>query len=71
MNIIYELNPPKVFLESSLNMNILNQEIDKFIDRTQIILKYVNSLHITDSVLGIPRISSLAWCFTNKRKYKK
>jgi 5,10-methylenetetrahydrofolate reductase len=59
MNIIYELNPPKVFLESSLNMNILNQEIDKFIDRTQIILKYVNSLHITDSVLGMPRISSL------------
>ena len=36
MNIIYELNPPKVFLEFTLLIsNRLNQEIDKFIYRTQ------------------------------------
>ncbi len=59
MKIIYELNPPKIFYDSVININTLNQEIDKFLDRTRIILKYVNSIHITDSVLGIPRISSI------------
>ena len=59
MKIIYELNPPKIFHDSVININTLNQEIDKFLDRTRIILKYVNSIHITDSVLGIPRISSI------------
>ncbi len=59
MKITYELNPPKIFHDLTININRLNDEIDKFIYRSQIILKYVNALHITDSVLGIPRISSI------------
>jgi 5,10-methylenetetrahydrofolate reductase len=59
MKIIYELNPPKIFHDVTINIDKLNDEIDKFIYRSRIILEYVNSLHITDSVLGIPRISSI------------
>jgi 5,10-methylenetetrahydrofolate reductase len=59
MKVIYELNPPKIFHDLTININILNDEIDKFIYRSQIILNYANALHITDSVLGIPRISSM------------
>src|SRR5215210_2841212 len=59
MNIIYELNPPKIFYDSAINMNLLAQEIEKFLKRTQTIIKFTNFIHITDSVLGIPRISSM------------
>jgi 5,10-methylenetetrahydrofolate reductase len=59
MKVTYELNPPKIFQDLTIDINTLNDEIDKFIYRSQIILKYVNALHITDSVLGIPRISSI------------
>jgi 5,10-methylenetetrahydrofolate reductase len=60
MRIIYELNPPKIFNdENTINYNNINQEIDKFVIRTNTILEYVDYIHITDSVLGIPRISSI------------
>lgn len=60
MDIIYELNPPKIFNDSNIiNYDKINQEIDKFLYRTNIVLEYVNYIHITDSVLGIPRISSI------------
>ncbi len=59
MKVTYELNPPKIFNDLTININTLNDEIDKFVYRSQIILKYVNALHITDSVLGVPRISSI------------
>jgi len=60
MEIIYEINPPKIFEDSTiLNINRLNQEIEKYLHRSKLILDHVNHIHVTDSVLGIPRISSL------------
>ncbi len=59
MEIIYELNPPKIFYGSNINMDILSQEIEKFLSRSRITLEFTNFIHITDSVLGIPRISSI------------
>ncbi len=59
MEIIYELNPPKIFYGSSINMDILSQEIEKFLHRSTTILEFTKFIHITDSVLGIPRISSI------------
>src|SRR5919107_1186686 len=60
MEVIYEINPPKIFEGSTiLNIDKLNQEIDKFLYRSKLVLDYVNHIHVTDSVLGIPRISSL------------
>jgi len=60
MEVIYEINPPKIFEDSTiLNIDRLNQEIEKFLNRSKLVLDYVNHIHITDSVLGIPRISSI------------
>ncbi len=59
MKIIYELNPPKILYGSTIDMKILNQEIEKFLQRARIISQFTNFIHITDSVLGIPRISSI------------
>jgi len=60
MEVIYEINPPKILEDSTiLNIDRLNQEIEKFLHRSKVVLDYVNHIHITDSVLGIPRISSI------------
>jgi 5,10-methylenetetrahydrofolate reductase len=40
-------------------MDILTTEIEKFLYRTKTIINFTNFIHITDSVLGIPRISSI------------
>lgn len=74
MKIIYELNPPKIIQNISINIDSIRNEIDKFIYRSQILTEYVNDIHITDSVLGIPRISSLqaaAILMKNIQLYKK
>jgi 5,10-methylenetetrahydrofolate reductase len=59
MEIIYELNPPKIFYGPEINMEILSQEIEKFLLRSRTVLEFTKFIHITDSVLGIPRISSI------------
>lgn len=59
MNIIYELNPPKILQGESINMSILNNEVDKFLSRATIVLGITKNVHLTDSVLGIPRLSSI------------
>ena len=59
MEIIYELNPPKILYDSNINMDILAQEIEKFLLRSRTVLEFSKFIHITDSVLGIPRISSI------------
>jgi 5,10-methylenetetrahydrofolate reductase len=59
MNVIYEINPPKILHDSVININTINQEIEKFLYRAHTLSKNTNFIHITDSVLGIPRISSL------------
>lgn len=59
MKIIYEINPPKIFYNHQMfYYSLLDKEISKFIQRTKDVLKYTDYIHITDSVLGIPRISS-------------
>ena len=37
MKVIYEINPPKIFHDSVININTINDEIDKFIYRSQIL----------------------------------
>lgn len=59
MNIIYELNPPKILNEGILDLHILDKEIKKFLNRVDIISGLTKYIHLTDSVLGIPRISSI------------
>ena len=51
MTIIYEINPPRI----SDDQNILNAVLD----RIESISSICDGIHLTDSVLGIPRISPL------------
>jgi 5,10-methylenetetrahydrofolate reductase len=59
MNLIYELNPPKILNSHLIDIALLNQELNKFLNRAKIISNFTNYIHITDSVLGIPRFSSI------------
>ena len=59
MNLIYELNPPKILNSHRIDITLLNQELIKFLNRAKIISNFTNYIHITDSVLGIPRFSSI------------
>ena len=51
MTIMYEINPPRIPAEQ----NILNTHLE----RIESISSVCDSIHITDSVLGIPRVSPL------------
>ena len=51
MTITYEINPPKI----SADQNILNT----LFERIELISSVCGGIHLTDSVLGIPRVSPL------------
>ena len=51
MTIMYEINPPRIPAEQ----NILNTHLE----RIELISSVCDSIHITDSVLGVPRVSPL------------
>jgi 5,10-methylenetetrahydrofolate reductase len=59
MNIWFELNPPKIIQDDFFDTNLLNQAIQKFVNRALRIGDLVDGIHLTDSVLGVPRISSV------------
>lgn len=59
MNIIYELNPPKILNSYRMDIALFSQELLKFLNRARIISNFTKCVHITDSVLGIPRFSSI------------
>ncbi len=59
MTIIYELNPPKVIQDTVLSHKELQESVDKFKSKSAMVSKVCNGIHVTDSVLGIPRISPI------------
>ncbi|HSA75706.1 MAG TPA: hypothetical protein VLE21_05905, partial [Candidatus Nitrosocosmicus sp.] len=59
MNIIYELNPPKILHDEMINLSSLQLEVEKFLSRASVILANTSHVHLTDSVLGTPRLSSI------------
>ncbi len=58
MKISYELNPPRI-LDGKFDYNRLNDNLVKFNSRVMQIKDLADSIHLTDSVLGIPRVSSI------------
>lgn len=60
MNITYELNPPK-FLQDKYSFDYvkLNREIEILENRVLLLNNIADKIHLTDSVLGIPRLSSV------------
>jgi 5,10-methylenetetrahydrofolate reductase len=59
IKVIYEMNPPKVLYNNRFDIDRINKNIDLFLERAKSVSKYVDGIHLTDNVLGIPRISSL------------
>ncbi|HET9805766.1 MAG TPA: hypothetical protein VFP49_02540 [Nitrososphaeraceae archaeon] len=59
MIINYELNPPKILPKDYFSYSNLLDDIDNVKKKVNIIHEYSHCIHFTDSVLGIPRISSI------------
>jgi 5,10-methylenetetrahydrofolate reductase len=59
MKISYELNPPKIVNGEKFDVGQLCYDIGKMVDRASQLAGLVFGIHLTDSVLGIPRISSV------------
>jgi 5,10-methylenetetrahydrofolate reductase len=60
MKISYEMNPPKIVRNASFDLDSLKQDLEKFHNRISRLASLVDSIHLTDSVLGVPRISSIS-----------
>jgi 5,10-methylenetetrahydrofolate reductase len=59
MNISYELNPPKVVKGDYFDLLLLNQEMGYLVERASALNGLVAGIHLTDSVLGVARVSSV------------
>ena len=57
MTIRYEVNPPKVVKDTILSHEELQKSVNVLRQRISDISNFCQGIHITDSVLGVPRIS--------------
>jgi len=55
----YELNPPKILPTNYFSYSDLSSNIENVKKKVMILDEYINCIHFTDSVLGIPRLSSI------------
>ena len=70
MVIRYEINPPKLQKNSSLEINDIKNSLEKLQQRVFELSADCGSIHITDSVLGVPRISPIT-CASLIKKDRK
>src|SRR5579863_240526 len=59
MTVIYEINPPKVIQDTILSHDQLSESVEKLKQRAGKISHSCDGIHLTDSVLGIPRVSPI------------
>ncbi len=59
MTIIYEINPPKVIQDTVLSHDQLSESVERLKERAIKIGQTSDGIHLTDSVLGIPRVSPI------------
>jgi len=69
--ISYELNPPKIVPNDYFNYPNLLSDIENVKNKAMVLDKYINCLHFTDSVLGIPRLSSITMASIIKKNNAK
>jgi 5,10-methylenetetrahydrofolate reductase len=55
----YELNPPKIIPNDYFNCSNLLDDIHNIKKKIEMLYEFSNRIHFTDSVLGIPRLSSI------------
>lgn len=71
MTVIYELNPPKVIKDRILSHEELQESVEKFKTKSSMVARLCDGIHVTDSVLGIPRISPITAGFFIKNSNGK
>lgn len=54
------MNPPKIMRDTRFDLDVLKDDMHIFHDRVSQLVGLADSIHLTDSVLGIPRISSVS-----------
>jgi 5,10-methylenetetrahydrofolate reductase len=59
MKVSYELNPPKIVKGEKFDLEQLNADMQAMADRATLLSELASGIHLTDSVLGIPRVSSV------------
>jgi 5,10-methylenetetrahydrofolate reductase len=59
MNIAYELNPPKLAMEGRFDQRRFDSDMEALKGRASQLGRHVDGIHLTDSVLGVPRVSSI------------
>jgi homocysteine S-methyltransferase len=59
MTVRYEINPPKVIQNKVLSHKEVRSSLDRVEKRIIRISKICDGIHLTDSVLGVPRISPI------------
>ena len=59
MKLRFEINPPKVIQDTILSHNELQTSLNELKDKIGQIVTSCDAIHITDSVLGIPRVSPI------------
>ena len=67
MIINYELNPPKILQGECFDRHRLFEDIETIKRKISVLEKYIDGIHFTDSVLGIPRLSSRSMADIIKR----
>ncbi|MEO9277626.1 MAG: 5,10-methenyltetrahydrofolate synthetase [Nitrososphaera sp.] len=71
MTIIYEINPPKVIQDKILSHKELSESVENLKDRAIQVGNLCDGIHLTDSVLGIPRVSPITAGFFIKNTNSK
>jgi 5,10-methylenetetrahydrofolate reductase len=70
MRISYELNPPKILEYDVFSIKPLKERLERFYSRVVTLKDIAYAIHVTDSVLGIPRLSSVSIASTIVNEYK-
>lgn len=59
MKLAYELNPPRISLDGRFNQKQLEKSMETLRKRASLLKEHVGGIHLTDSVLGVPRVSGI------------
>lgn len=54
------MNPPKLMRNTTIDADSRKADMNKFCDRISQLFSLADSIHLTDSVLGIPRVPSIS-----------
>ncbi|MGA6990157.1 MAG: hypothetical protein WBX81_07060, partial [Nitrososphaeraceae archaeon] len=56
----FELNPPKTVQNRYFEEHELRRSLSSLVTRANELVGLIDGIHITDSVLGVPRISGIS-----------